>query len=327
MTLSLPQNSSPGPCPGNFFPEKQERVDVIAHRGGAGEWPSETLFAFRKAKELGVDVLEMDVRSTSDDKLVLIHNPTLNETTNGNGFVRCFSLQELKKFDAGFYWTSDGGDTYPFRGLGITIPTLEETLSEFRCMRMNIEIKGWHPLAAKKLANRFCGLLKEHGMINRVLVASFHQPVISHIKRECPEIAVSASTRDNIRFVVSSRWGSRRFRPRADAVQTWATVFDGAIIDEDLVQMAKDLKIKLHGWTVNEVQDMKRLIDLGIDGIITDFPTRLMNLLPSCSTSVPNGLIVMRNPDLTNPNHSQEASIPPPLAETQADSPSLHPRS
>ena len=86
-----------------------------------------SLFAFRNA--VNADVLEFDLRITSDDKLVLMHNASVNDTTNGVGLVRSMKLSEVQKLDAGFKWTNDGGATFPFRGKGITVPTLEENVA------------------------------------------------------------------------------------------------------------------------------------------------------------------------------------------------------
>ena len=257
-----------------FFSGEKHRTEVIAHRGGAGEWPGETLFAFRNAIALGVDVLELDVRLTSDNHFVLMHDSTVDATTNGSGPVRYLSLKRIKQLDAGYDWTNDGGNTFPFRGKGIDIPTLEEVLEEFSGIRMNIEIKGWHPFSGQKVAEKFCGILKEYGMIDRVLVASFFHSALDRVRAICPGIATAAWTFDVVRFVASSRWGCRCFRPDVDAVEVFYPV-----IDADLVQIARALRLKLYAWTVNDELEMKRLIDLELDGIITDFPTTLIRLV------------------------------------------------
>jgi glycerophosphoryl diester phosphodiesterase len=258
----------------DFFSGSRHQVDVIAHRGGKGEAPDETLFAFANAKKLGVDVLEMDIRVTRDGELVLMHNPTVRATTNGWLPVRCYRLAELQKLDAAYKWNPNGLPKPPHRGEGIIVPTFRQVLEQFSDMRMNIEIKGWHPLDAKKIAKKFLDLLVEFGMTRRVLVASFHSPVLRVIRREHPEVAISASTFQVIRFVVSSRWGTGNYRPKVAAIQT-----SNKSINRRLVMTARKYGLKLHGFTVNEVEDMKRLIDLGVDGIVTDFPTRLLDQL------------------------------------------------
>ena len=96
-----------------FFAAAKNHPEVIAHRGGAGEWPAETKFACEQAVKVGVDVLELDVHLTKDRHLVLMHNETVDATTNGHGLIRNFTLARLKKLDAGYRWTADGGKTFP----------------------------------------------------------------------------------------------------------------------------------------------------------------------------------------------------------------------
>ena len=97
---------------------------VIAHQGGDGLWPGNTLFAYQNAAKLGVDVLEMDIHITKDGKLVLMHDETVDRTTDGTGEIESMTLAELKQLDAGYSWTPDEGKTFPFRGQGITMTTL-----------------------------------------------------------------------------------------------------------------------------------------------------------------------------------------------------------
>ena len=107
------------------FAEKiQRRPLVMAHRGGAGLWPENTMYGFERAVDLGVDVLETEIHSTADNILVLMHDSTVDRTTNSSGPISAFTLEELRTLDAGYNWTSDGGQTFPFRGSGITVATL-----------------------------------------------------------------------------------------------------------------------------------------------------------------------------------------------------------
>jgi glycerophosphoryl diester phosphodiesterase len=144
---------------------------------------------------------------------------------------------------------------------------------------MNIEIKGWHPLSDEKIAREFCRLVEKYGMTKRILVASFHEPVLRVIRKQ--GVAISASTGKVARFVVSSRFGSGNYRPDVEVIQTCSRS-----IDSKLVQTARRHGLKLHGWTVDDPQEMDRLIDLGVDGIITNFPSRLLNR-PGLKTLAP----------------------------------------
>lgn len=133
------------PVPEHPFFTKQDGVMVIAHQGGEWLRPSNTLVAFDNAVELGVDVLEMDIHQTQDAVIVLMHDATVDRTTDGSGAIKEMSFAEIRELDAGYYWTDDDGATYPYRGLGFQVPTLEEMFQRYPEMRMNIEIKQETP--------------------------------------------------------------------------------------------------------------------------------------------------------------------------------------
>jgi glycerophosphoryl diester phosphodiesterase len=259
-----------------FFEASRNKPEVIAHRGGGGQWPGETIFAFEQALKIGADVIEMDVRSTADDALVLIHNATLEETTNGQGDVHDHSLEQLKKLDAGFKWTDDGGKTFPFRGKNITVPTLEEVFSAFPGARMNIEIKQTEPSIVAPLAR----MIRDHGMTDRVLIAAFSDSALGEFRRICPEVATSASRSELIKFVaIDGLFHGHKDIPDTDAIQVLSKFSVVPVITERLVRTAHGLDLPIHAWTVNRAEEMQRMISLGLDGIITDLPGPLLRLL------------------------------------------------
>ena len=257
-----------------FFKNSRHNVDVIAHRGGDGQWPGETLFAFAHAKESGVDVLEMDIRVTRDGQLVMMHNPTVRVTTSGWLPVRCYTLAEIQKLNAGYDWREEGTGVLKFRHSqdpDLHVPSFEQVLKRFGDMRMNIEIKGWHPLRHKQIAREFCRLIDKYDMTNRILVASFHQGVLRVIREQLRGVAISASTVQVARFVAGSRWGFGRYKPDVAVIQTCSRSINAKLVDS-----ARQHGLKLHGWTVDDPNEMDRLIALGVDGIITNFPNRLL---------------------------------------------------
>jgi glycerophosphoryl diester phosphodiesterase len=259
-----------------FFEGSRNKPEVIAHRGGARQWPGETLFAFQEAMKIGVDVIEMDVRSTSDNVLVLIHNPTLEDTTNGQGAVHEHTLEQLKKLDAGYRWTDDGGKTFPFRGKNIVIPTLEEIFRAFPQARMNVEIKQTSPSIVEPLAK----MIRDFGMTDRVLIASFSDSAMKEFRRVCPEVATSASGMELVKFVALNKLfpGSKDL-PDTDAIQVKSEYSIVPIITARLVRASHGFDLPIHAWTVNERDEMQRMISLGVDGIITDLPGPLLELL------------------------------------------------
>ncbi len=249
---------------------------VMAHRGGQGLWPPNTLFAHQQAIDLGVDVLELDIHRTADGVLVVRHDPTVDATTNGHGFIRDMTLEEIQALDAGYTWTGDGGQTYPFRNQGITVPTLEEVLNTFPKTRLNIDIKPEEPMVVAP----FCRLLKETHSLERVLVGSFHDTQLRLFRQLCPQVATAAGVTETLLFfgLVNALL--------ADAYQGHAEVFSIPeyqgrlhVVTPRFIRQAHKHQMQVHVWTVNELADMRRLLDWGVDCLITDYPDRLLAVL------------------------------------------------
>ena len=267
-----------------FFKQVKNHPEVIAHRGGAGEWPGETLFAYQQAVKAGVDVLEMDVYMTKDDELVLMHNPTVNKTTNGKGLIATKTVKQLQQLDAGYSWSDDGQKTFPFHGKGITVPTLKEIFEAFPDMRMNIEMKE----ATKSPVARLCGLIQEHNMTDRVLVASFSTKYLQAFRQACPNVATSASTGELLQFLSkNSLVVHSSFKPKSDALQMIEKILGHRVVTQEFVKKVHRLNMPLHTWTVDPVAEMNRMIRVGVDGIITNYPTRLLKILGRFTTQNP----------------------------------------
>lgn len=257
---------------------KEERsVLVMAHRGGGGLWPENTMYAFKRAVEMGVDVLEVDIHSTSDGVLVVTHDETLERTTNGTGRVNSLSLAQLKALDAGYRWSSDGGKTFPYRGQGITVPTLQEVFEAFPQMRINIDIKQEQP----PVVSPFCRMIRESGMTSKVMVASFKTEVLEEFRRDCAGVATSASAADVLAFLALKIEppGAAARVPLPKALQVPEYARGQRVLTREFVEAAHQRHIEVHAWTINDEAAMRRLLDLGVDGIITDYPDRLIALL------------------------------------------------
>jgi glycerophosphoryl diester phosphodiesterase len=247
----------------------------MAHQGGERLWPSNTMYAYAGAVELGVDVLEMDVHSSADGVLVLIHDDTVDRTTNGSGRVSDMTIAELQALDAGAYWTEDE-QTYPFRDMGIVIPSLEEVFAAFPGMPMNIEIKQETPPIEEAL----CDLIYRFGKEDEVLIASFKPEVMDRFREICPTIATSATEPEILPYYVLNRLGlSAIYRSPAAAFQVPEYSGNLKVISPRFVQGTRRHNVAVHVWTVNETEDMQRMLDAGVDGIITDRPDRLLALL------------------------------------------------
>ena len=269
----LANRSEPLP-PHPFF--SGDEVLVMAHRGGQGLWPENTLFAFERAAELGADVLDMDVRSTADGVLVAIHDRRVDRTTNGRGDVGELTLAQLKTLDAGSRWTADRGVSFPFRGRGITVPALEEVFMSFPQLRLSMEIKQEEPSIAAPL----CSLVRAYDLSDQVLVSSFSAEAMEVFRAACPEVATSAAAREVLVF-----WGLSRlfldaaYQPAAQALQVPEHLGWLDVVDQRFTSMARAHNMKICVWTVDETEDMRRLLHLGVDGVITSYPDRLLGIL------------------------------------------------
>lgn len=259
-----------------FFAQFRRHPLVMAHRGGRGLWPENTMFAFQQAVDLGVDVLEMDVHSTADGVLVVLHDSTVDRTTDGSGPVQELTLAELQKLDAGYNWSADDGQTRPYRGQGIQVPALEEVFAAFPAMAMNIEIKQEAPSIAAPL----CQMIRNHNLQDRVLIASFSQPTIKEFRKECPEVATSAGQNEVIAlFALAKVYLEGAYSPATESVQVPEYRSGLHVITPRFVSAAHNRNLQVHAWTINEADDMRRMLDLGIDGLITDYPDRLLELV------------------------------------------------
>lgn len=251
----------------------------IAHRGGKGLSPEHTIFAYEKALQVGADVLELDIHSTKDGEIVAIHDPTVDRTTDGKGRVKELTLSEIKRLDAGYRFTikRDNKEDYPFRGKGLTIPTLKEVFNEFPNQIINIEIKQIEP----QIEDGLFGIIKEMDMADNVLVVSENNEAIKRFRKISKDaIATGASVAEVRRFVIFMRLKMMPlYMPAADAFQIPEYHGNYHLLTEEFIAKAHKKNIKIHVWTINEKKDMERLIKLGIDGIITDYPDLLNEVI------------------------------------------------
>jgi glycerophosphoryl diester phosphodiesterase len=247
---------------------------VIAH-AGSELYPTDTLYALKEYAAMGVDVLEMDLHMTADGEIILIHDDTVDRTTNGTGDVRQMTLTELQALDAGWYWTSDE-ENYPFRGLGITIPTLREVFETFPDYPMIMEIKQEEPSMAVPL----CDLIREYGMADTVLVPSFNDAAIQAFRAACPEVATAAAHDEVFDFVVRGfLLMGGTISPEYQALQVPEKEGNIPVVTPLFLWFAHQRNVEVHIWTINEPAEMQRFIDMGVDGIMTDRTDLLLEIL------------------------------------------------
>jgi glycerophosphoryl diester phosphodiesterase len=271
-------------------PWLERRVLDFAHQGGAREAPSTTLLALRQAVAAGADALELDVHATSDRHLVVCHDPTVDATTNGTGPIATFTLQELQALDNAYWWVpgqivAPGRPDveYVYRGRApldptLRVATLQEVLEEFPRTFLNLDIKQTAP-AVEPYEAELAKMLREYGRTDDVIVASFHDAATEAFSAVAPEIPTSFGTTATAIFVRAVFNGIDPPPFRHAALQL-PTTFQGlTLIDERLIRAAHQAGIAVHVWTIDEPREMARLIELGVDGIMTDRPTVLEEVL------------------------------------------------
>ncbi len=253
-----------------------ERPLVIAHRGGRGLWPENSLFAFERASALGVDMLEMDLHRSRDGQLVVIHDRTVNRTTNGQGRVADLSLAELQALDAGYQWSADGGQSFPYRAQGIRIPSFVEVLERFPAQAKVIEIK----VPDAGIEAQLCQLLEQYGQRDRVLVGSFYGRSLQLFRQTCPGVATSADP-SAVRLLVGLNWLglATLLSPSYQALQIPPSHSGLEIASPSLLRSAAERGLNVQLWTINEQPEMRRLLEMGANGLITDYPDRALQLL------------------------------------------------
>jgi glycerophosphoryl diester phosphodiesterase len=249
----------------------------IAHRGGADIAPENTLEGFREGLRVGGGVLELDVHTTADGHVVVIHDDVVDRTTDGTGAVREMTLAELKRRDAGYRFTRDRGGTFPYRGQGIRVPTLEEVYDEFAEVPINVEIKGERP----GIEEAVWRVIEAAGAGDRTLVVSESTRII-HRFREASggRVATASSSVELISFYLLTRLGlSGSSKPRYQALQGPETYHGLRIVTPGFIRAAHERGLRVDVWTIDSEADMRRLLGYGVDGIMTDRPDVLAKVL------------------------------------------------
>lgn len=259
-----------------LFAQTPRRPLVMAHRGGAGLGPENTMEVLRKAQGLGVDVLEIDIRTTADGEFAVIHDSKVDRTTDGSGAVAEMTLKDLQSLDAGHDFSMDGGATFPYRGQGIRVPTLTEVLRTFPSSNINIEAKQ----IAADFAEPLCSTVRAGAGPDNILIASVSGEFIERFRQVCPEFPTSASFIEVTKFLSYQKIGvAQSFSPSMNAMQVPVRLPAVDIVTEDFVTSARERGLEVHAWTVNDEERMRELIRMGVGGIITDRPDLLLSIL------------------------------------------------
>jgi glycerophosphoryl diester phosphodiesterase len=265
------------------------RVIAFAHQGGSFEGPSSTIGAIAHALEVGASAVELDVHATKDRRLVVCHDATVDRTTNHHGAIASFTLDELSEMDNAYWWI-EGDVVTPGRAPGeyllrgraqkdrrYAIATLEEVALAFPGVLLNLDIKGTSPLV-EPYEELLADELRRLEITESVIVASFHDEAIQHFRALAPGVATSGATNETAAFYFSHLERAPVVPPVA-AFQVPSRYGDVEIVTESFVTAAHDADVAVHVWTINEPEEMARLLELGVDGMVSDRPSVLAGLL------------------------------------------------
>jgi glycerophosphoryl diester phosphodiesterase len=249
----------------------EKQVEIIAHRGASGLAPENTLAAMQLAIDIGVDWIELDVRQTLDRVLVCVHDETLNRTTTGKGHVITLNYKKIKQFDAGSWFSPEFSEE--------RIPSLNEVLKLIngQC-KLLIEVKGTQ-LLQYKIAENLLTLIKKHNAEKWVVIQSFNSDFLKKAYRLNPALKFNNLVNyspSNMPIYIDRRikLGNIFRLNYSEAVNP-----NYKKVTKKLIEKVKKHNRKIFCWTVDDPDEMQRLIELGVDGIITNFPNRLRDLL------------------------------------------------
>ncbi len=330
LSATLTPLSGASPAPGADNPWLQRRIAALAHAGGEDENPQETLFAFGRATEEGVPILDMDVQLSADDVPVVIHDDTVDRTTNGTGPVHSMTAAQLGALDAAYWYSADcaachdrPASAYVYRGVrtgavpppdGYTaddfgVPTLEEVFDRFGGAYFSIEIKD-DAADVTLLAQKTADLIHDHGLAKRVVISSFGGPGMPAFRAAAPDVATSATLDEVQDFFLSNTV------PKDAQVLDVPPFYDLngtkiTVVTPDFVQRAHAAGLAVWVWMDSKDEQnadfYAQLLDMGVDGLNVSRPAVLMNLLaergdawdpnaPPTTITLPNGSTTTTTP-------------------------------
>ncbi len=249
-----------------------KRPVMVAHRGASGEYPENTIPSFEAALESGADVLEMDARLTADNEVVLVHDRDVGRTTDGEARVNELTLEEIKNLDAGYKFEREG--SYPFRDKGIKVPALYEVMERFPGQEMVIEIKEFED---EEIVQKIAELIKHYGLDDKVLITSASDPLLQSFRDIMPSVPTCGGIRESLIFYLLAHMGAARW-------VEWA--FDCLFVVPGFGMLTESFKIDarlaglhIYVWTINDRDEMHTLLEDGVEGILTNYPAILAEVV------------------------------------------------
>lgn len=234
---------------------------IFGHRGAIANAPMNTLAAFQLAVEQGADGVELDVHLCQDEHIVVVHDFTVDKTTDGQGAVKSLTLAQLRALDAGGWFADEFA--------GERIPTLDEVFAAFAGkLYFNVELKS-RPADRRDLESAVADCIRRHGLIDQTLVSSFDTQILQRFRAICPDVMMGYLHGPTISPMVDDL--------RHEARHPWHD-----FIDADYMRWARKAGFLVNAWTVNDVRRIRKLGRLGVNGIITDSPADAISALSQC---------------------------------------------
>ena len=285
-SAQLPDSPAHGEqrVPDGSNPFRTRRTLVIPHGGGDGLFPEDTLLAFERTIAMGADVVDVDLRLSKDDVVVAFHDATVDRMTGTSGSIRAMTFEQISGLDAGWSFTTTGVDStapdaHPYRGKGVTIPTFQSILDQFPTTLVSVDLKD----ESLDMVQPVCELLRDHRRFNNVFVGSNSDEQILEFRRECPDVRTSAIMGDVYAARDARASNDPNFVPAVTVDQPPFRSDGRQLVDASSLTWAHQHGIAILTWVVNDVDDMKLLVALGVDGIYTSYPDRLLKILGRCS--------------------------------------------
>ncbi len=250
---------------------------LVAHRGGSALAPENTIVAFDRGVLLGADAIETDVRLSRDGMVMVFHDEDTARLTGAPGTIEARSAAEIAALDVAFSFTPDAGRTFPLRGTGVRVPSFAEVLRRYARLRFNVDAKGAEPALAAALARE----IREARAEDRVCVGSFFDAQAERLGALLPGVCRFLPEQAATHHVLAAKAGAAPadLPTGYDLADLPARMGDLVVVDRPVVEHFHRLGIPIHVWTVDEEDEMRALLAIGVDGIVTDRPDVLARVL------------------------------------------------
>ena len=274
-------------------PFRTGHVLVIPHGGGDGLFPEDTMLAYDRTIAMGADMVDVDLRLSSDGVVIDFHDNTVDRMTGTSGNVGAMSFADLATLDAGYTFSptetpansavsgAPSDPLHPFRGIGVRIPSFESVLQRFPNVPISIDLKD----ESTKMIAPVCSLLVRYHRVNDVFVGSNSDDQILQFRKDCPAVRTSATLADVIASRNAEAAGSTTFVPAVFVDQPPFRRNGQDLVDATSLTWAHEHGVAIMPWVVNDEADMKLLIGLGVDAIYTSYPDVLLRLLGRCTAA------------------------------------------